>query len=219
MITTLSARSSWSLSAMCLLPLVVAQVGAMMIAATVGGNAAWPIIGVVAAVAIATIVLTVRVRMPAGAKAAQIGSIIVALLLLVATQDIFGLRVAGQRIADAGAAVDTAAPPPETSAMPEPGVALRASGSEEGAVVAALSASLQGMLPPSAPQVEAAVTIDDVAGLRNTTMTWSLVRGEARRWCGRLRVSGMQEQLVVDHFRAAILAAVAASPPGALACY
>lgn len=217
---TLSARSSWSLYAMCLLPAVLAEVGAIGIAAAAGGAVGWPVLGMFAVVAIGTVLLIVRLRMPAGAKAAQIGAVIFALLVLVASQDAYGLRAVSRRLIDASAANGLDAPPMVSSAgAGTPATAFRASGSAEGAVVAALSESLEGALPPFAPRIDATVAIDEVAGLRHTTMTWSLARGEARRWCGRVRVSGTRDDLVIEQFRAAILAAVTASGPEKLVCF
>lgn len=199
--------ATWSPTAMCLVPATVAQTVAMLIVAAAGQGAGWPLVGTAGAVATATIVLATRLRMPARARAIQIAALTAALLMLAASQDVFGLRAVDRAVADAtrvdgGVAV---VDPPASS-----GATLTGDTAEARAIAALLPPTL-----PTGEPITGRVIIEGEDADRVTVLSWSSGSAGRQRWCGTIRVTSTDPAAVAAQMRAAM----AAGAHGARGCF
>ncbi len=179
-----------------------------------------------AALAIGTMLIALRCRMPRWAKAG--GSIVIAtgLLTLAATQDLFGIRTLNAKVS--GAINGEGAPPDrvEMAATADPGYAIDvaihpAHARDDNGFADLLS---QDVANDDVRSPRAKIVISGATDYRSSpdgdtySLNWSIRRGPEAKWCGRTSIMTAQRAVAIDAARETIARAIEASLPNAARC-
>ena len=172
-----TASPSWSRGGFFAAACALAQIAASTAAATQGWRIGSVTLALTAAGAIASVIVLARCLLPAALKAGLIAAVCATLLTMVATQDLMGLR-AVERTTSAAVERDAVSnqPAPRTLA-----VTVTPADAAAAPAARALAADIDRRLPPDS-DVTVAATMSQGAG--GTRVSWTLVRGADRLWCG-----------------------------------
>lgn len=167
--------------------------------------------------AVITLPLIVRARMPMAAKTLLSVAVITATLSVAVGADLIGLRSIATAVVRAP--VPEAPPVPVTIAAPSgraAAVSVRSAGDPAAQAAAHDLAAVMSATPSGyeLPGVESVVTSDPTG----FSMRFALTRGGMRRRCGDVRVFGADRTTAVAAFHDALTGAIATSRDGTLAC-
>lgn len=179
-----------------------------------------------AALAIGTMLIALRCRMPRWAKAG--GSIVIAtgLLTLAATQDLFGMRSVNAKVSGAlggeGASPDRV----EMAVTAHPGyaidVAIHPSQARDDNGFADLLS--QDVATDDVRSPRAKIVISGATDYRPSpggdtySLNWSIRRGHEAKWCGRTSIMTVERAVALRAARDTIAQAIEASLPDTARC-
>ena len=221
-------RSSWNAIGGLMFLVVLSQAVLAMVAVAgllpPTGPTLFPI---AAATAIGSIVIALRCRMPRWAKAGGSVTLAMGLLMISATQDVFGIRAVDQSVKIALKGSD--APPPvipvsgggiEALATVQIGIRPHEARDDNGfaeALNRKFAASPAHMKGQNV-EIEGDTDYKHADDTDTYGLSWSIRRGNDSTWCGRASISTRDRTMAVDTSRDIIGHAITASSEDQLRC-
>lgn len=182
---------------------------------------------VATALAILSMVVAARTRMPRAVKASLIAALCVALLTLAAVHDPFRLRAVDRQVAAAieGRNRPADLPPQEvrqpSAPMATVQVTLRGKGDTAAATFAdelADRIAADGAAANDDYRIDGLIDISSAPSGDSYRLTWSLSGATRTLWCGRIVASGPSRAAALDSFSSRIVAALRRVRAGAGDC-